>query len=135
MLRLLFSSGCTLLAPDTSDNAGGAHFLAVESADGDRIAHSTFEQWQTDPEGEMTRLMDALTGGRDPNDIDVETGAPVHVARTGNCLLVMSTNADPVDWLAVDTHDRRNLVYWVAEEWQEDPELVVGALVGSLLLV
>jgi hypothetical protein len=139
-----FTNGRRLCGPTYDANAGGCHYLAVANADGQELAHSTFEQWQTDPIGEMSRIAGALTGGRpiadegwlpdDDTREDYGDGyGPECVAQaTDNDLEIrFPAHPDEVGYVRL-TVEGSECSYWVYDEWAEDPELVMGALLGQL---
>lgn len=136
--------GRALAGPDFRSNPGGAHYLRVLGCTGAEVAHSTFEQWETDPSGEMGRIMGALSGGRPDRtdelaywgdrDGDGVWGdeSAVEVAGSDGVTLRFPPAGESLDYVRVCAEDGSELVYWVSDEWREDPELVCGALLGLL---
>jgi hypothetical protein len=128
-----FDTGAQLLA--RCDDAG-CHVLRSVSADGIE-ALSTSEAWETDPTGELTRLLDILSGGR-PQDLFSEYGWETALSASSSRALHVQASAQPaaenvaVNYVRVCERDGEEIAYWSSDEWAEDPQLVIGALVGAL---
>lgn len=138
MLQITFTDPAagTLHASDLDENPGGCHVLTVRR--GEHTAASTFEQWQTDPAAELTRLLGVLSAGRPARSIcDSGHGESVlTVTGTGRQLRFACAPQD-CDYVRVcetdDTGTPAELAYWSCDEFADDPELVAGALIGALM--
>lgn len=97
---------------------------------------------QADPERELARLADALSGGRpgipdlppteyDGTPADYGTESAVTAVPTGRTLRFASA-PDPVGYLRVCEIDGREVAYWVPDELAEDAADVLGAAVGAV---
>lgn len=130
ILELELTNGRALLCPTFESNPGGAHWIAVRDRDGEVSFRSTFEQWETDPVGEMTRFADAATGGRGwtaglPTDPDPDSnwGPETAVTFTGTGRTARWAPApEEIDYLRVVEPDGREVAYWSSDEWQESPK-------------
>ncbi len=140
---LAFSNGRVLASPTAAQNPGGCRWLAVYEHDR-AIFTTTSEQWQFDPAGVMGRLADAATDGRceartlraTPADraTDSPDGYPAE------CGVVLSHNERALRWPAAPSRcdyvrvtdpDGREAAYWDENEWAEEPESVIAALLEA----
>jgi hypothetical protein len=95
-----------------------------------------------DPEGQLARLADALSGGRPgipelppteedgvPADYGLESAVTaIPTART----LRFASAGEPVSYLRVCEPNGREVAYWVADELAEDAADVLGAAIGAV---
>lgn len=124
-----FENGRRLVAPSFEANPHGAHFLEAFDEAGKLVVRTNFEQLETDPEGEIDRLAAALcTDERYSSDYDVERYA---ISKKTGATLCFDARCG--SYVRICDPDEQELVYWIFDEWAEDPELVLGALVGCLL--
>ena len=57
-----------------------------------------------------------------------------HYLNNGNVLICQSVadNQDGTDYVRIENAEGVEVAYWYWTEWREDPQLVMGALMGAL---
>jgi hypothetical protein len=139
-LALALSNGRAIASPTAAQNPGGCHWLAVYEDDR-AIFTTTCEQWQCDPTGVLGRLADAATDGRsETSDLPATPHDPATDSPQGypaECGVVLTHNGRALRWPAaparcdyvrVTDPDGREAAYWDENEWAEEPESVIAAL-------
>jgi len=98
---------------------------------------SGFKDWNsmaraTSPEALNEQLADfelSHIEHNEGNDYGAECAAVVHTGFE----LRYGAEGDLVDYVRVCDPLGREVAYWVSDEWQEDPQLVMGAILGALM--
>jgi hypothetical protein len=133
--------GRLIAGPTATQNPDGCHWLAVYGAGGALLFHSTWEQWEHDPVGEMTRFADAATNGRPArinlpltrlNSETLDYGPECAATITATTqVLRFSAAPQECDYVRITAAEGKELLYWTSDEWREEPEEVIGALLGA----
>jgi hypothetical protein len=139
--RVPLDSGRMIAGPTNTQNGDGCHWLAVYDTNGHLLRRATVERWQTDPVGEMTRIAAAVTDGRPHHEglpatqhgdgtLDYGRESGALITQTG-CAVRWPAAPAVCDYVRVTAPDGSEIAYWVCDEWRENPEEVLGALLGA----
>lgn len=65
-------------------------------------------------------------------DGDFGTECILTITETGMQLHADGEDPDGTSYLRVCDPDGDEILYWTSDEWKEEPELVIGAVIGAL---
>jgi hypothetical protein len=132
--QISFANGRRLGGPTAAENPDGCDYLSVYR-DARTLAYVTNREVRHDPVRALTVLLDALADGRPvcpPELADPEYRAECVLVAANSSQLRCPAAGQPVDYVRVCAADGDELVYWICDEFAEDPQEVCGALLGLL---
>jgi hypothetical protein len=108
-----------------SEFAAGSYVRAC-APDGEEIAYWSSDEWERHPRTVMKEIMEAVMD--DPNDFGVALADGCHI----NSGADLSTPGNGLgEFIQINNRDGEEIAYWDKSEWQEDPVLVMGAIMCS----
>jgi len=63
------------------------------------------------------------------------TEVALTIGGTGMQLVADGMDRDGTSYVRVCDPDGLEVMYWIADEWQEDPAVVMGAIIGALCAI
>ena len=70
-----------------------------------------------------------MPGKRDRKGIESHEGS----LTLGEVFLVFPKHPNPCDYVRiVNRHDLIEIAYWISDEWRDEPDEVMGAIIGSM---
>lgn len=124
--RIRTRSGRAIRTDSYDQRSGGASYVAVEDEHGEEIAVWVSSEWANPATAKTTMVAILRAAGADLSGDEqvllLLGGARVQGSADGSDVRLVGADGREVDG---------GSAYWVYDEWVEDPELVMGAILGG----
>lgn len=133
--RIPLANGNYLRTNSASDLPEGARFVALEDAAGNVRCSWLSVEWGDPARAEATMAAIGAAAAGGVRVVDEDYGEEFSVVLAGGATLRVESTGTAVRIVAADgTGIGGELAYWLSDEWIEDPEEAMGAILGATRL-